>query len=80
MARSPTLKGRGSDLGALWRHLRLTLPIILAGPLAVGSLRFWNYLQSHEWTDDAEIDGHLDPISTRINGTVIRVNVEDAFT
>jgi len=80
MARSPTLKGRGSDLGALWRHLRLTLPIILAGPLAVGSLRFWNYLQSDEWTDDAEIDGHLDPISTRINGTVIRVNVEDAFT
>jgi hypothetical protein len=34
--------------------------------LSVGGLRFWNYLQSYQWTDDAEIEGHLDPISTRI--------------
>jgi membrane fusion protein, multidrug efflux system len=28
-------------------------------------------------TDDAEIDGHLDPISTRIDGTVVHVYVEN---
>ena len=42
-------------------------------------MRFWNYLQSYQWTDDAEIDGHLDPISTRINDTVIRVYVENTY-
>ena len=30
-----------------------------------------------ESTDDAQIDGHIDPLSSRINGTVIRVHVED---
>ena len=40
---SPTLKRRGSGWGALWRHpARPTLAIILADPLAVRSLRFWN--------------------------------------
>ncbi len=37
----------------------------------------WNYLQSYESTDDAQIDGHIDPIGSRIYGTVIRVHVED---
>jgi membrane fusion protein (multidrug efflux system) len=45
--------------------------------LCVAGLRFWNYLQSYESTDDAEIDGHLDPISTRIDGTVVHVYVEN---
>jgi len=37
----------------------------------------WNYLQSYETTDDAQIDGHIDPLSSRIDGTVVRVHVED---
>ena len=37
----------------------------------------WNYLQSYQSTDDAQIDGHIDPLSSRINGTVIRVHAED---
>ena len=47
--------------------------------LAVGALSpfAWNYLQSYESTDDAQIDGHIDPLSSRINGTVIRVHAED---
>jgi membrane fusion protein (multidrug efflux system) len=45
----------------------------------VGGLRFWNYLQSYESTDDAEIDGHLNPVSTRTDGTVVRVHVEDTY-
>jgi hypothetical protein len=31
-----------------------------------------NYLQSYESTDDAQIDGHIDPLSSRIDGTVVR--------
>ncbi len=37
----------------------------------------WNYLQSYQSTDDAQIDGHIDPISSRIDGTVIHVYAED---
>jgi membrane fusion protein, multidrug efflux system len=34
-------------------------------------------LQSYENTDDAEVDGYLDPISSRINGTVSAVYVDN---
>lgn len=37
----------------------------------------WNYLNSYESTDDAQIDGHIDPLSSRIDGTVVAVHVED---
>ena len=46
------------------RPVRLILALVVAALLCAGGLRFWNYLQSYEWTDDAEIHGHLDPIST----------------
>jgi membrane fusion protein, multidrug efflux system len=47
--------------------------------LIVGSISpfAWNYLQSYQATDDAQIDGHIDPLSSRIDGTVIAVHVED---
>ncbi|MGB6565007.1 MAG: HlyD family secretion protein, partial [Candidatus Binataceae bacterium] len=61
------------------RRVKLVLALVVAATLSVGGLRFWNYLQSYEWTDDAEIDGHLDPISTRIDDTVIRVYVENTY-
>jgi membrane fusion protein (multidrug efflux system) len=69
--------GRGNILP---RHpVRLTLVLFAAALLCAVGLRFWNYLQSYEWTDDAEIKGHLDPVSTRINDTVIHVYVENTF-
>ena len=61
-----------------WR-LRLIFALALTALLCVAGLRFWNYLQSYEWTDDAEIKGHLDPISTRVNDTVIHVDVENTY-
>jgi membrane fusion protein (multidrug efflux system) len=35
------------------------------------------YLDSYESTDDAQIDGHIAPISSRINGNVVGVYVRD---
>src|SRR5208282_2279527 len=61
------------------RPVRLVLALVVAALMCVGGMRFWNYLQSYQWTDDAEIDGHLDPISTRINDTVVRVYVENTY-
>ena len=37
----------------------------------------WRYLSSYESTDDAQVDVHLSPVSARISGYVIKVNVGD---
>lgn len=45
--------------------------------LVVGGLFLWRYFTSFESTDDAQVDVHLHPVSARIRGHVIRVNVDD---
>jgi membrane fusion protein (multidrug efflux system) len=37
----------------------------------------WRYLSSYESTDDAQADVHLYPVSARISGYVVKVNVND---
>jgi membrane fusion protein, multidrug efflux system len=63
------------------RFKRTTKQVVLVAllVLAAGTIApfLWNYIQSYESTDDAQIDGNIDSISSRINGTVIRVHVED---
>ena len=43
----------------------------------VGGLFLWRYLSSYESTDDAQADVHLYPVSARISGYVLKVNVDD---
>jgi membrane fusion protein, multidrug efflux system len=43
----------------------------------VGGLFLWRYLSSYESTDDAQADVHLYPVSARISGYVVKVNVGD---
>jgi membrane fusion protein (multidrug efflux system) len=45
--------------------------------LVVGGVFVWRYYAVRESTDDAEIDGHLTPLSARVSGTVTQVNVDD---
>jgi membrane fusion protein (multidrug efflux system) len=45
--------------------------------LVVAGVLVWHYLSSYESTDDAQADVHLYPVSARISGYVIRVNVND---
>jgi membrane fusion protein, multidrug efflux system len=65
--------------GPWFRRISKRVALIVLLVLALGALSpfAWNYLQSYESTDDAQIDGHIDPLSPRINGTVIRVHAED---
>ncbi|MBV8774247.1 MAG: HlyD family secretion protein, partial [Deltaproteobacteria bacterium] len=49
----------------------------LLGILFVAGRPAWNYLHSYESTDDAEIDGHIVPVASRINGTILQVHVEE---
>lgn len=43
----------------------------------VGTIFAWRYFSSYESTDDAQVDGHLMPLSARITGHIIKVNVDD---
>jgi len=60
-----------------WSAGRILVMALLGAALAVAAPAAWSYLQSYESTDDAQIDGHIDPISSRIDGTVTRVHAED---
>ncbi len=45
--------------------------------LVVVGWRLWSYYSVRESTDDAQIDGHIVPISAKVGGTVVKVNVND---
>jgi membrane fusion protein, multidrug efflux system len=50
---------------------------IAAVVLLVAGVFVYRYVTSYESTDDAQVDGHVNSISTRISGHVIKLNVED---
>ena len=45
--------------------------------VVVAGFFLWRYLSSYESTDDAQVDVHLYPVSSRISGYVLKVNVGD---
>jgi membrane fusion protein (multidrug efflux system) len=45
--------------------------------IIVGSIAVWRYYSVRESTDDAQVDGHITPISARVGGTVIKLNFTD---
>jgi membrane fusion protein (multidrug efflux system) len=51
--------------------------VIAAIALAGGGLVAWSLLDRTESTDDAQIDGHIVPVASRIGGTVLIVRVHD---
>jgi membrane fusion protein, multidrug efflux system len=54
-------------------------PIVFLVAIVAVVLVGWFWWESRQWesTDDAEIDGHIYPISARVNGHVIKVNFDD---
>jgi membrane fusion protein, multidrug efflux system len=53
------------------------IALVVALVLLVGGFFAYEYFQTYESTDDAQVDGHLMPLSARISGYVIKVNVDD---
>ena len=51
--------------------------VVLAVPLAIFGIRYLIWSMGHEETDDANLAGHLHPISARVAGTVQDVLVDD---
>lgn len=51
--------------------------IVVVLVVLVGVFFLWRYLSSYESTDDAQIDGHVNSVSARVSGHVIKLNVDD---
>src|SRR5438270_9767747 len=55
---------------------RIAVLIALVVLLVVGFFAY-RYFTSYESTDDAQVDGHINSVSARISGHVIKLNVQD---
>src|SRR5580692_1160020 len=72
-----------SDRDLRWKSFRAGNPrfrvFLIVGiiVLLVAGFFLWRYFDSYEDTDDAEIDGHLNSISTRVSGHVLKLLVQD---
>ena len=70
----PPSAGRVSFRARPYARTLLIVGIIV---LLVGGFFLYRYFASYESTDDAQIDGHLMPLSARVTGYIIKVNVDD---
>lgn len=72
-----------SERDLRWKRLRSRSPrfrlFLILGIIVVltGGFFLWRYFTSYEDTDDAQIDGHLNPISARVSGHVLKLLVQD---
>jgi len=51
--------------------------IVLATLVIVIALLYWWHSSHYESTDDAQVDGHLNQISSRIGGSIVKVHFDD---
>jgi membrane fusion protein (multidrug efflux system) len=59
------------------KRRRNILILIAVVVVVAGGVFLRRYLSSYESTDDAQADVHLYPVSARVSGYVVRVNVDD---
>ena len=71
----PPLPRRRGIFAVMKQNRRAILIGAVIIALVVAGL-VWFVLAAYESTDDAQVDGHLHPVSARISGTILRVNPE----
>jgi membrane fusion protein (multidrug efflux system) len=59
------------------RRRNFVILAVMIVVVIVGGVFLWRYFSSYESTDDAQADVHLYPVSARVSGYVVRVNVDD---
>jgi len=69
--------GTGRYVARRRRSRRILLFTVIGLILIAGGILLYRYFASYESTDDAEIDGYIYPVSTRVTGYVVRVTVDN---
>ncbi len=67
------------DTGSTGEGRRRTLlfAAVIGCVILVAAIGFWLYARTYESTDDAQVDGHLNGVTARIDGVVKAVYVEE---
>src|SRR5262252_9481495 len=75
----PEARDRSEDPRGFFQKHPAAKPVLFRVALVAVVLVAWFWWESRHWesTDDAQIDGHIYPISARVAGHVIKVNVDD---
>jgi membrane fusion protein (multidrug efflux system) len=73
---APPTEGKYSPAARRKRRRNVAI-LIIAVVVIVAGFFLWRYLASYESTDDAQADVHLYPVSARVSGYVVKVNVGD---
>ena len=68
------LHWRSSRAGSTGFRIGAVIAVLV---LLVVGFFVYRYMASYESTDDAQVDGHVNSVSTRITGHVTKLNVED---
>jgi membrane fusion protein (multidrug efflux system) len=67
----------GGDDNTRGRKRSVLFAAVLGSLILVGALAFWLYSRTYESTDDAQVDGHLNGITSRVDGVIKAVYVEE---
>ena len=75
----PEAKRYEEDRRGFFQKHPAAKPIVFLVAIVAVVLVGWFWWESRHWedTDDAEIDGHIYPISARVAGQVVKVNYDD---
>jgi membrane fusion protein (multidrug efflux system) len=78
-AREAPTKSSEAPASAFTTGRKITVAVGVAVLAVAGyfGVRHWNFAESHEETDDAQIQGHVSPVLPRVSGYVTRVLVSD---
>jgi membrane fusion protein (multidrug efflux system) len=75
----PDVRRSEEDRRGFFQKHPAAKPVVFLVALVAIVLVGWFWWESRQWedTDDAQIDGHIYPISARVSGQVIKVNYDD---
>lgn len=59
------------------RRIALKWYVVAAAVVIVAGALTYRYFAARETTDDAQVEAHIHPVSARVTGTAVRVNVKD---
>src|SRR5581483_12485686 len=77
--RDPEARPPEDDRRGFFQKHPAAKPVVFLVAIVAIVLVGWFWWESRQWedTDDAQIDGHIYPISARVSGHVIKVNFDD---
>jgi membrane fusion protein (multidrug efflux system) len=75
---TPAEQAPATENSSPMQKQRLRRALLTAGAVAaIAGLALWAYYRNRVTTDDAQVNGHIIPIASRVNGNVAEVLVKD---